>query len=259
MKPKLSSEQENGIRLVRLVKKHPCLYNFQLPQVCTYERRHWRTCCIHYKIIQFQYSQREAVDEAWRSIGAELKVKDIKSLREKWRNYRTVFLRRWKTEKNGTNQNKSTYYLMDEMNFLIDFVKISIPLKGSDQLATPMESSSSPSTSNPTNNQLYTIVQLPADKTDLDLFQEKLDNSNYDDQTTYVPTKQEQQPHYSLSTDNEFMELSPSKNVTTAPTPTDPRKLFFLSIAPEMDKLTDKQFRKFRKLTLDFLDECEDE
>lgn len=215
-----------------------------------------------YSPFILQYSQREAVDEAWRKIGAELKVKDVKVLREKWRNFRTVFLRRWKTE--GTNRNKSSYYLMDEMKFLIDFVKISVPLKSNEQRVSRMESSSSPTKNPPApDQQLYTIVQLPAEenKSDLELFQEKLDGT-YDDQTTYIPTKQEhqqqqQQQHFSLTaTDNEFLELSPGKS--TVATPTDPRKLFFLSIAPEMDKLTDRQFRKFRKLTLDFLDACED-
>lgn len=142
--PKKTKEQEEGIRFVRLVKKHPCLYNYQLPE----------------------YSLREAVDDAWKKIAAELRCEPA-GLREKWRNYRTVFLRRCKADKNSGS--RSSYYLKDEMNFLLDYVKVSVPLKRSSNISRDFAST----------NGSYTVVMPQDDETtentDFEMFQVIID------------------------------------------------------------------------------------
>lgn len=128
--------------MVRLVKEYPCLYNYNLPE----------------------YSQREVVEDAWKKIAGKLKS-DPKLVRDKWRNCRTVFLRRCKAEKQGGSANRSSYYLMDELNFLLDYVKISVPLKNR---------SSTNSSDVTLSNGSYTIYMppdVPIQKTDLEVFQ----------------------------------------------------------------------------------------
>lgn len=141
MKPVKRKDQEDGTRFVRLVKKHPCLYDYNLPE----------------------YSQRDAIDSAWKKIASEMHC-DAKTLREKWRNYRTVFLRRCKAEKEGKTS-RSSYYLDSEMRFLLDFVKVAVPFKRN--IASTSLSSGS-----------YTIVMpqdesqdMDVEKTDLQVFQ----------------------------------------------------------------------------------------
>lgn len=163
MKVSKRKEQEEGTRFVRLVKKHPCLYNFNLPE----------------------YSQRDEIESAWRKIGEEMKVDDLKVLKEKWRNYRTVFLRRCKADKGGKSS-KSPYYLMDEMKFVLDFIKVSVPLKS--------HRHSSGNAHPSTTNDSFTIY-LPQDdddqdmdetsaKTDLEVFQVSPDEQEAGEITT---------------------------------------------------------------------------
>lgn len=211
-----------AIKLVRLVKEHPCLYNFKLPE----------------------YSQREAIDDAWKEIGAQLNM-DEKGLRDKWRNYRTVFMRRWKSSgSRGGSSSRSSYYLMDEMKFLLDYVKITVPLAGGSSI------------------------------TDLEKFKDKLETTYTDETTMYIT---EEEPSLSDNVVNQIvapnvsvLQLSASDVAESATdvsrsvrvhsvNETNPRRLFFMSILPELDKLTDKKFRKFRKLCLNYLDESDDD
>uniref|UniRef100_A0A1B0GI82 MADF domain-containing protein n=1 Tax=Lutzomyia longipalpis TaxID=7200 RepID=A0A1B0GI82_LUTLO len=84
-------EHQENVRLVRLVKQNPCLYDFGMSE----------------------YSDREHIEKH-------------KNVRDKWRNLRTVFLRKLKAEQNGQTL-KCRYYLMDEMKFIMPFVKMTVP------------------------------------------------------------------------------------------------------------------------------------
>lgn len=237
-------DDDDAIKFVRLVKRFPCLYNFNLPE----------------------YTQRTKIDAAWQKIGQEMKL-DAKTLRDRWRNYRTVFLRRCKAEKEGgASAPKTPYYLKDEMNFLLDFVKVVVPLK-----------------EDPTENHSYTIIMKNEDVVEKDIVEddddvdEEIEQDNqeefeYDESTTAFNTipnpssssikkplpKQLFNSSTVVNNDSQFIDLSAVSQTPVDPN-TNPRKLFIMSITPELDKMTNKQFRRFRKIVLDYMDQCEDD
>lgn len=250
VKPSLvtkKKDDDDAIKFVRLVKRFPCLYNYNLPE----------------------YTQRTKIDAAWQKIGHEMKL-DAKTLRDRWRNYRTVFLRRCKAEKEGgASAPKTPYYLKDEMNFLLDFVKVVVPLK-----------------EDSTENHSYTIIMKNDDVVEKDIVE---DDDDVDEDMEHTTDNQEEFEYdettaafntlpipsssnikkplpkqlfnsSSMVSDSQFIDLSASVSQTTPVDPnTNPRKLFIMSITPELDKMTNKQFRRFRKIVLDYMDQCEDD
>lgn len=200
------------------------------------------------------------MEDAWTQIGEDMKS-DPKKLKAKWRNYRTVFLRFFK----AGAKSKNDYYLMDEMKFLGDYIKVSVPINEimRDSHATT------------TSNEEYTIVELPSqassqERSDIEMYDDKMDSDSEDEPAEYVkPTSTRSRSFRGSTTEvKSFVQLEnttepppPSKPAedSNAAAPKNPRDLFFMSIGPELEKLTDKQFRKFRKLCLDFIDDCEDE
>ena len=209
MKISKKKQHDFGFQLVRAVKKHPCLYNYHLKE----------------------YSQREPVEEAWRKIGQELKG-DPKQLRDKWRNYRTVFLRGIK--KDSTN---NTYFLSEEMKFLLDYVKVTVPLSNRTSITSGAAD----------------LSEVQSDMETAEIEVENEDLEAYSGKIVY---------DYGSYTNNASPPKKEAPVATTVVTPAaseNTRKLFFMLIAPEVDKMTDKQFRGLRKLVLDYLDTCEDE
>lgn len=249
-----------------------------------------------------EYSDRAKTDDAWRKIAAKLDD-DAKSVKDKWRNLRTVFLRRYKAEQNGKVFDKTPYYLMERMQFLLPYVKVFVPLSD-----TKSEFSS-----------VYVpeaSAEHESDEHDGNL--DDFSGSNYDDEImemeeeddedrkVYIETvPKKMKPNYGLNklqdvklfstplaqtikmpqphreelkisherpkqrakddaVQPETSDVGPTMtdmNATTAGQQPDnnPRKYFLMSLLPDVNKLTDKQFRKWRKLNLNFLDDCEDD
>lgn len=246
MKTVNRKDHEDGTRFVRLVKQHPCLYNYQCED----------------------YTKREAIEEAWKQIGAELKL-DPNRLKDRWRNFRTVFLRRCKAQAKG-KPIRSNYYLTNEMSFLLPYVKVSVPLQDSPSYYEANSSSSSFATDKRKKDQQqdkspdvqYAIV-LPKEDKD---YQDNTDQS-FEEASAYVTTTPIANKSSSMSQQQEaeFVEYTSLKQETvsvshaTTLESTDPRRLFIYSILPDTEKMTAKQFRKFRKLCLDFIDTCEED
>ncbi|XP_014285284.1 uncharacterized protein [Halyomorpha halys] len=90
------AEQTFNINFVRVVRKHPCVYDNTMRE----------------------YTLRPVVEAAWHSIAKQI-GEDVKSCKERWKNIRTVFRREvvlWK------GSSKKPYYLNDEMQFMLPFL-----------------------------------------------------------------------------------------------------------------------------------------
>lgn len=172
-------------------------------------------------------------------------------------------MRRWKRDSLGT-PNKTNYYLMDELKFLLDYVKVSVPFqdtttashastrKNSKPIIVHQIESSSSGGDNK-HQQVYTI-----EKTDLDMFQEKLDEDEYmTDGNAFSGVTEHviSNSHSGMQHSYTSVIAAPTEIQIPAPGDRNPRRLFLMSIAPELEKLDDKKFRRFRKLCLDFLDD----
>lgn len=145
--PRRGDDEKESIKLVRLVKKYPCLYNYMIPE----------------------YTKRDAVEKAWSKIASEMKMTSS-TVRHKWRNIRTVFLRHAKP---GASPNLGQYYLTNELSFLLDYIKVAVPLKNTGNSETSLNISEAPSIA--TTDNLLTkednSVEEPEQPTDLELFQ----------------------------------------------------------------------------------------
>ncbi|MPC47580.1 hypothetical protein E2C01_041329 [Portunus trituberculatus] len=98
-----------NIRFIKEVEKQPCLYDYTLEQ----------------------YTNRACVEAAWRAVAAEFSS-TIPACKEKWRNLRTVFVRRLKhNPPNGSRANKP-YYLMHALEFLLPFLRGQSDIKSTD-------------------------------------------------------------------------------------------------------------------------------
>ncbi|KAK8406972.1 hypothetical protein O3P69_007491 [Scylla paramamosain] len=105
-----------NIRFIQEVKKHPCIYNFTLQD----------------------YTKKHATEGAWQTVAAEMND-TVRNCKDKWKNLRTVFVRRMKPDPSGRRKTTKPYYLMDAMQFLLPFVRLQQGIKSTDtqKLLTP--------------------------------------------------------------------------------------------------------------------------
>ncbi|KAG0710528.1 hypothetical protein GWK47_022617 [Chionoecetes opilio] len=93
-----------NLRFIREIEQYPCLYNFSLPE----------------------YTKRQTTTSAWQSV-AEVMQDTVHNCKEKWRNLRTVFVRKMKASPAEASSGKKTpskpYYLTEAMQFLLPYVR----------------------------------------------------------------------------------------------------------------------------------------
>uniref|UniRef100_A0A1L8DFR0 Putative alcohol dehydrogenase transcription factor myb/sant-like protein n=1 Tax=Nyssomyia neivai TaxID=330878 RepID=A0A1L8DFR0_9DIPT len=240
-------EHQENVRLVRLVKQHPCLYDFGMSE----------------------YSDREHIEKVWKKIGDELD-ENPQNVRDKWRNLRTVFLRKLKAEQNGQTL-KCKYYLMDEMKFIMPFVKMTVPY----QITTKTDEDIVLDTSNKTTDddedaQISKRTRIKR-RVKAQPIEEPRECEEYEVvlEEPFPQTSQGSDSKkdklirtlmHEIDTENEsysinFGEVKPKKRKYSSSETDNPRKMFLLSLLPEMEQMTDKQMSFFRRKVLALLDD----
>ncbi|BES98260.1 BESS motif [Nesidiocoris tenuis] len=111
------SDQEFNVKLVGEVKKHEVLYNYTLPG----------------------YSRKDVTEKAWQLVAAKMNT-SAADCKEKWRNLRTVFLRKLKPPKSGSGATRKAYYLENAMQFCLPFLKTSAPPSSGNWPPAPLSS-----------------------------------------------------------------------------------------------------------------------
>ncbi|CAG9858741.1 unnamed protein product [Phyllotreta striolata] len=94
------SDQQLNLKLVKEIEKHEELYNYTLPA----------------------YSRRDVVEEAWQEVAFKMNMSATKC-KHRWRNIRTVLMRKMKHPSNGSGARKKAYYLETAMQFCLPFIK----------------------------------------------------------------------------------------------------------------------------------------
>nr|XP_022910119.1 uncharacterized protein LOC111421208 [Onthophagus taurus] len=97
-------DQETNIKFVKEVEKHEVLYNYHLSG----------------------YSRKEITEKAWQEVAAKVNMSAVEC-KEKWRNFRTVFMRKMNPLPSGSGAKKKAYYLAEAMHFCLPFIKSSVP------------------------------------------------------------------------------------------------------------------------------------
>ncbi|CAH1391150.1 unnamed protein product [Nezara viridula] len=98
MFPVNMNQQEVNLKLVGEVEKHPELYNFKLPE----------------------FTRKSVTDKAWQEVADEMNM-PVADVKEKWRNLRSVFMRRMRSPEDGSK--KKAYYLEHAMKFCLPYIK----------------------------------------------------------------------------------------------------------------------------------------
>ncbi|XP_044756979.1 uncharacterized protein LOC123315378 [Coccinella septempunctata] len=217
------------IKLAKAVKKHPCLYNYNLPN----------------------YSSKAALDAAWVVVAKEVGT-TVPKCKDKWRNIRTVFSRNLRRGRAG-DQKRRPYYLKGLLQFLIPFVKTSRSGSNKTSNVEALENIETES-----NNDVIEIKSETLDEDgtcEVDPQPPVATTESYSS-IQYIPTS-------SLMTTDALSDVLSKNNASeynyipnneVEEKIYSTRKMFLLSLLPDVASMTASQFRKFRLMALSSVD-----
>ncbi|XP_023222828.1 uncharacterized protein LOC111624252 [Centruroides sculpturatus] len=214
-------------KLVQAVKKYPCLYNYKLPE----------------------YSRKDITDVAWSKVAEEVK-ETVPQCKEKWKNLRTVFVRKLRPSCTGTGRMTKPYYLSEIMQFIVPYVKLTSNADHPKNIPSPPKSEEQ-TDDEITNNEDVTeddIEQDSSSSKDLEIVQENAREPSIQMENRGIKRKS----HIS-DYDKSFIEFVQSRKCNK--TDVNPRKMFLLSLLPEINEMTEAQMKKFKRKVLELIDE----
>lgn len=241
-----AEDANKNVRFIQLVESHPCIYNFNLPD----------------------YTRKQATDIAWQEVADEMND-SVHNCKERWRNLRTVFVRKMRPsvpDASGKKPISRPYYLTDAMQFLLPFVRVH---QGNSNNDSSNKQSSNDSI---TNKQAPNPIQAIEIKEDIDVdnedFYELSESSLLAEESdplecsaTVATTSTATTPSIRVSqsvkrksnvNSGDYAQLEGKKaKVGGSSGDDDARKLFLLSLLPDVYAMSDVQMRKFRKLVVD--------
>lgn len=171
---------------------------------------------------------------------------------EKWKNLRTVFVRTNKSAPSGSaRKSKKPYYLNEHLQFLLPYVKPSTDLTTSGNLLpTPdhdilLENNEQ----SDTEDQDEDLVQQEQ------YFSDKIISKNHEEvRSPEEQTKGTKKRKSELSqADQSFIDFVKMKK--TKMCGEDPRRMYLLSLLPDINAMTDKQMRMFKRKVSDVIDD----
>ncbi|XP_046409110.1 uncharacterized protein LOC124174001 [Ischnura elegans] len=247
------NDQELNIKLVGEVEKHEVLYNYKLPG----------------------YSRKGVTEKAWKEVSVELAL-PAQDCKEKWRNLRTVFMRKMKPSASGSGGKKKAYYLENAMQFCLPFIKTVIPPSmgylptppcttqpstGANECSeTQVEDLEDESTNAPQNSPSVSPSILddpPQHQT------EKTPASSSPTSTSQILKKKNKSPE-SLADQSvaDYFKAKKAKLLSNAKADTSNQKIdrqhgvkmFVLSLIPELEELSDSQIKLFKRQVLRVID-----
>ncbi|XP_075979482.1 uncharacterized protein LOC142978795 [Anticarsia gemmatalis] len=197
---------DKSTQLVKAVENFPCLYNFNL----------------------FDYLKKDVTDEAWSEVANQTQL-TVSECKEKWKNLRYGLLRSLRPNPDGTVKKK--YYLHEEMEFVLPFIKTS-------RHETPI--------------QLMDEVVL-----DMNIGNEQ--DSEYSSGHPHYQELENSEPPKKKSRPNDICTQKLQQNSTGHDDfYDDARKMFLLSLLPEINAFTEFQMRVFRRKVFNLIDEIGD-
>ncbi|KAL0870572.1 hypothetical protein ABMA27_005538 [Loxostege sticticalis] len=218
-----------NVALVRAIKDYPCLYDNNLPAYC----------------------RKEITDDAWNKVATQIGI-PAGECKEKWKNLRWGFIRSLRPNADGSARKK--YYLHEQMEFVLPYIKL-LPKTGSYTLQPNVDSDTEEENMQLLDGEFleYEILENPFYKR----------ARNHETETKQTTEKTESLKNGKLPQSSEIDVLSePRKKririhepVTEQATDTDSRRMFLLSLLPEVNVLTEKQMRAFRRKIFQLIDD----
>ncbi|RZF44799.1 hypothetical protein LSTR_LSTR000751 [Laodelphax striatellus] len=223
-------DQELNLRLVGEVKKHEVLYNFKLPG----------------------YSRKNVVDKAWQQVATKMNM-PVAECKEKWRNLRTVFMRKMKHNASGSTEKRKAYYLENAMQFCLPFLKTVNNLPSENLLQHPSQYEPLVEVSQIEGDQLMICQQASPTNPlevqfsdDLSLVNEPVQKRTAADlPECSTPKKAKFQSIVEVDIDSDRIDRQQGI------------KMFLLSLLPELEELSDSQIKLFKRQVLRVIDDIE--
>ncbi|KAL4706597.1 hypothetical protein ACJJTC_009009 [Scirpophaga incertulas] len=237
------SEQILSIKFVLEVEKHPCLYNCNLPE----------------------YSTKDVIDKAWSDIGNKFNM-SAAECKEKWRNIRAVFIRNLKANKKGSRDRRKPYYLRDVMKFTLPYIQWP---KGHEK-SVKLKNRKKFNTDDSEDDDSDAAASQAHVSTDSKSVSELCDNHIASPQSHPEPPQSPQSPRSPSPSDlpsillkekthktrsaleGEFKEYLKTKldkmekMVANQDLDQQPKKMFLLSLLPDLETMSDRQMRGFK-------------
>ncbi|XP_072377407.1 uncharacterized protein [Diabrotica undecimpunctata] len=235
-------DQELNLKFVREVEKHEALYNYKLSD----------------------YSRKDVTEKAWLKVAAEVNM-SVADCKEKWRNLRTVFMRKIKPLPSGSGAKRKAYYLEEAMKFCLPFIKTSAPSSSKNFPSVAHLCSAS-------TNEDVGDEETPQDNTEIADFifplpppqATQLPCVNISS-TPIVPSRAEtnliSKKRLAAEVDRsvaEYFQAKKTKITDTTSTKIDNQeslKMFLFSLLPELEELNNNQIKIFKRRVFSILDE----
>uniref|UniRef100_A0A2A4J599 MADF domain-containing protein n=1 Tax=Heliothis virescens TaxID=7102 RepID=A0A2A4J599_HELVI len=192
---------DTNMLLIKAIEKFPCLYNYNLPE----------------------YLKKDVTDTAWQEVASQTQL-SVGECKEKWKNLRYGLLRSLRLNPDGTFKKK--YYLHDEMEFVLPYIRSS---KHHEVVLQQVEVE--------TDEEANVFTDQDKESSLLGQYQEE--------EIIPEPPKKKSKNRDSKSNNNN-------------PVYDDSRKMFLLGLLPEVNALTESQMKVFRRKILSLLDDIAD-
>ncbi|KAI5636463.1 alcohol dehydrogenase transcription factor myb/SANT-like domain-containing protein [Phthorimaea operculella] len=224
---------ESQVAFIKQVKKHPCLYNNVA-----------------------KYSNKGAALRAWKEI-AEALNQPVHECKERWRRIRTCFVRSLRLAKTHMNR---PYYLHDHLTFLIPHLK-GYELAGEANASLAASDDEEVSFPRPIKKPKFETQVITADDDDDDRITDDMPENGYED-VNYLDddASENESPSSSFRVVHQVDEEpddTPQKDRNrkiSHKEEINARKMFLLSLLPDVESLTDEEMRIFRRSVISTID-----
>ncbi|XP_028178510.1 uncharacterized protein LOC114365961 [Ostrinia furnacalis] len=230
----VAMDQEFNIRFVQEIEKHPCLWNFRMPD----------------------YARRDITEKTWYDIGKKFRI-TVQDCKDRWKNLRGVFARHLRTDKDASVRRRP-YYLAEFMQFAIPFIKI----PGSDKKIKPNMKLEDEIPLDDQELQLQSSIEVQLSPAPSPSIEQSLYAATVYDPETQIPKKQRKKCEETVFEDviASYFKLKQSRMFENSENGEHKfNKMFLLSVLPDMNKMNDRQRRTFKRKVLQAVDETMDE
>lgn len=249
-----------NIKFVQEIEKYPSIYNYTLQE----------------------YSNKEATDNSWQKVAKEMED-TVPNCKERWRNLRTVFVRKMKLPPGSGpsgRKNAKPYYLMSAMQFIVPYVKTQLPNISGNHISKEEEREDAFRSESeyeqieghsPEDVEVLDGVTSGAHPRGKKLASVNADEDNVPQDADALPTSLDGtatevggprlKPQFRRK--RRFPTLGnidqPYTDFVNMKMPRmyadeDPRRQFLLSLLPDVHEMTDAQMRKFKKSVTEIVD-----
>ncbi|XP_050563747.1 transcription factor Adf-1-like [Spodoptera frugiperda] len=188
-------------------------------------------CLYNYNMPE--YLKKDFSDRAWQEVASQTQLA-VGECKEKWKNLRYGLLRSLKLNPDGSEKKK--YYLHDDMEFVLPFIRT--------YRADPV---------------VFQQIDAETDE-EMNGYNDQ-DNESAPLQIQYQEIEVPEPPKKRSKTNDNFikyLQQKQSNNSNNNEVSDDSRKMFLLSLLPEVNALTECQMRMFRRKIFTLLDEIVD-